>query len=67
MLGRIGNSQICQSEIRTMSVNEDRYARNELQDMQKGMECLFEFKDKLSKLHPNVLECMENILQRQRY
>lgn len=64
MLRQIGNGL---EQPRAVSINEDRYSRNELQDMQKGLEHLYEFKEKLSKLHPNVMDAIENMLQRPRY
>lgn len=62
MFNRIGNCTN-QAEIRPISMHEDRYARNELEDMKKGLEYLYEFKEKISKLHPVVLDAIENMLQ----
>jgi len=66
MLNRISNAIMQHDSIRP-TVSESRYERNELEDMKKGIEYLYEFKEKLSKLHPNVLDRMEDILQRPRY
>lgn len=66
MLRQIGSCLLGETS-KPINVNEDRYIRNELQDMQKGLEHLYEFKEKLSKLHPNVMDCIENMLQRPRY
>lgn len=52
------------------STKDDRmklWERDEVEDMKKGIEYLYEFKEKLSKLHPLVLESIENLLQRPRY
>jgi hypothetical protein len=51
----------------SVNVSEDRYGRNELDDMKRGLEYLYEFKEKLAKLHPNVMDAIENMLQRPRY
>lgn len=66
MLSRIGN-QLMQCEAPRVMNEPSKYERNELEDMTKGIELLFEFKKKLSQLHPNVLECIEQMLQRPRY
>ena len=66
MLRQINNS-VCDSQPPLSQEPPGRWSRNELQDMQKGLEHLYEFKEKLSKLHPNVLDAIENMLQRPRY
>ncbi len=68
MLGRIGNSPVECSPIPMPSHPPEQYRRNELDDMKKGIEFLYEFKEKLSKLHPVVFDAIENMLQfRNRY
>ena len=64
MLGRINSTMQCEAPI---SVNENKYSRNEMQDVIKAIEYLYEFKEKLNKLHPCVIDIIENLLQRQRY
>jgi hypothetical protein len=66
MLGRIGN-QVCQSEMRPSSLHEDRYARNEKEDLKTGIDYLYEFREKLNKLHPFVIDLIDQMLQRPRY
>lgn len=66
MLSRIGNSAqplACQSQDHA----ENRYNRNELEDVKKRIEYLYEFKEKLAKLHPFVIDRIEDMLQRPRY
>lgn len=66
MLGRISNMPLQPCEpVRDCS--QDRWQRNEMEDMKKGIEYLYEFKEKLSKLHPSVIDRMEDMLQRPRY
>ncbi len=43
---------------------ESRYDRNELDDLKKGMEHLYEFKKNLDALHPHVATLIENMMQR---
>lgn len=68
MLGRIGNSPLMACEAPRNAVqHEDKWQRNEVEDMKKGIEYMYEFREKLSKLHPVVLDAIENLLQRPRY
>ncbi len=67
MLGRIGNQMMTSCEIASPSQEPNRYIRNELDDMKKGIEYLYEFKEKLLKLHPAVQDSIEHMLQRIRY
>lgn len=67
MLSRIGNNQMCQAEVRPIGLNESLYARNEQEDMKKAIDYLYEFKEKLSKLNPLVVDAIESMLQRFRY
>jgi hypothetical protein len=39
------------------------YERNEKEDMKKAIEFLYEFKEKLSELHPTCLNAIEHMLQ----
>lgn len=43
------------------------YDRNEKEDMKLAMEYLYEFNEKLGKLHPMCREMMHHILQDRRY
>lgn len=67
MLGRIGNSPMECASIPMPSHPTEQYKRNELDDLKKGMEHLYEFKEKLSKLHPIVADVIEKLLQHNRY
>lgn len=50
------------------SLNEKSvWERNELEDVKKAIEHLYEFKEKLSKLHPVAQSMVEHILQPIRY
>ncbi len=64
MLGRIGNSPCMVNEAARPLHSEDKWQRNEMEDMKKGIEYLYEFREKLSKLHPVVMDAVENMLQR---
>lgn len=48
------------------SLCEDRFMRNEREDMKAAIDALYEFKKKLSELHPNCTDFLENMLQQQR-
>jgi hypothetical protein len=66
MLSRIscvGQNETCASVPLQMHKEVMRHERNEQEDMKKGIEYLYEFKEKLSKLHPAVLDAIENMLQ----
>lgn len=67
MLGRIANQPCMVNEAPRPLHSEDRWKRNEMEDMKKGIELLYEFREKLSNLHPIVLDAIENMLQRVRY
>lgn len=72
MLSRISCNPPQMAEISPSHSRMDRevsrHERNEQEDMKKGIEYLYEFKEKLSKLHPAVLDAIENMLQcRNRY
>lgn len=43
------------------------YERNEKEDMKLAMEYLYEFNEKLNKLHPMCRELMHHIMQERRY
>ncbi len=42
---------------------EPKYDRNEKDDLKLGLDYLWEFKEKLNNLHPNVLYTIEKLLQ----
>ncbi len=67
MLGRIANYPCMTNEAQRPLHSEEKLQRHELEDMKKGIEYLYEFREKLSKLHPVVLDAIENMLQRIRY
>lgn len=68
MLGRIANAPLECASIPMPAHEPSRYQRNECEDLKKGVEYLYEFKGKLSKLHPLVVDAIENMLQlRNRY
>ena len=67
MLGRIGNAQCNSAESRPISMHEERYNRNECEDMKTAIEYLYAFREKLSKLHPVAMEAIDQMLQRPRY
>lgn len=46
---------------------DDRYERNEQEDLKLAIDHLYEFKAKLNKLHPGVLDKIELMLQHRRY
>lgn len=66
MLRQLGNIPM-QYEAPMKSHSEDRWQRNEIEDMKKGIEYLYEFREKICKLHPVILDVIENMLQRPRY
>lgn len=65
MLNRMCNESLMSSA--PVSPNPNRWERNEKDDMKTAIEYLFDFKDKLSKLHPTAIDMIENMLQRHRY
>lgn len=67
MLGRISNQPLQPSCAPQPLHSEDRWQRSEQEDMKKAIEYLYDFKEKLSKLHPTALDAIETILQRPRY
>lgn len=67
MLSRIANVPLETCPTPKPLYESEQYRRNELDDMKKAIEYLYEFKEKLSKLHPIVQDAIENMLQRQRY
>ena len=56
------NSPICAPQS-----SDDRYSRNEKEDMQLAIEALYEFKKKLNKLHPVCVDLISQMLQTVRY
>lgn len=63
MLGRIGNTPMECASVPMYPNEPRRYERNEMEDLKKGIEHLYEFKEKLSKLHPIVIDIIEKMLQ----
>lgn len=66
MLGRIGQIPMPCEAPRPLH-HEDKWKRNEIEDMKKGIEYVYEFRQKLFELHPVVIDAIENMLQRPRY
>lgn len=64
MLARMSPCNMQPCEINKI---DERWSRNEMEDLCKGIEYLYEFKSKIAKLHPNTLDVIENMLQRPRY
>jgi|KBSMisStandDraft_5_1062788.scaffolds.fasta_scaffold2511203_2 hypothetical protein len=54
------------AEVRPPS-SPSTWERNEKEDMKLAMDYLYEFKEKLSKLHPFCVETVHNLLQERRY
>lgn len=68
MLNRIGGHMgIAQCEVAPKSPHENRYSRNEKDDLKTAIDALYEFKRKLDELHPVCVEIIDNMLQRPRY
>jgi hypothetical protein len=65
MLGTLN----CASMRPTLAQNvcsDDRYERNEQEDLKLAIDHLYEFRAKLNKLHPAVLDKVEMMLQHNR-
>lgn len=67
MLNRIGMPVLMPTEAPRPLHGEDKWQRNEIEDMKKAIEYLYEFREKLSKLHPVAFEAIDQLLQRPRY
>jgi hypothetical protein len=75
MLSRISNQSSTSFQAATLTNSDEKFQRNEIEkfqrnemeDLCKAIEYLYEFKYKLSKLHPHILDVIENMLQRPRY
>jgi len=67
MLGRIGNQVSMPCEAPRLAVSEDKWQRNEKDDLKTAIEYLYEFREKLSKLHPIAMEAIDQMLQKQNY
>jgi hypothetical protein len=46
---------------------DSKYDRDTQEDLKTAIDYLFEFKQKLSKLHPDVTSIIEHMLQARRY
>ena len=46
---------------------DDRHTRDVVKDLKEAMDLLYDFTNKLVKLHPNVFDIVEALLQRPRY
>lgn len=46
---------------------QNRYDRNEKDDLKTAIDALYEFKKRLDELHPNCLDIIDTMLQRTRY
>lgn len=70
MLGRIGNQATDCAQAIPRAVQhplESLYQRNEKDDVKSAIELLYEFKKKLSELHPIAQEVIDKIIQREHY
>lgn len=69
MLHRLNNAPLeCSAPVSPSEfMQKSRHQRDEMQDMQKAIEYLYDFKKKLSDLHPACVDMIENLLQRPRY
>lgn len=67
MLGRIGQTPVMPCEAPRLAHEPKQWERNEQENIKKAIEYLYEFRDKLSKLHPVAMETIEMLLQRPRY
>lgn len=66
MLSRLNPNQLQCTAPQPLSI-DDRWTRNECEDLKTAIEHLYAFREKLSKLHPVVLDAIENMMQRPRY
>jgi hypothetical protein len=67
MLGRIAQQPLMPCEAPRPLHSEDKWQRNEMEDMKRAIELLYEFREKLFKLHPVAFEAIDQMLQRPRY
>lgn len=68
MLNRMCQQPLMSAQTIPSSLNvEERWTRNEQEDVKKAIEHLYEFKEKLSKLHPVAQQVIEDLVQRPRY
>lgn len=68
MLNRIGNSaNEAMACMPVQEVSKSVYSRNEKEDLKTAIDALYDFKKKLSELHPVVIDVVDNMLQRPRY
>lgn len=67
MLNRMCQAPLMPSQAPQPLHNEDKWQRNEQEDMKKAIEYMYEFKEKLSKLHPVAQTAIEHLLQPMRY
>jgi hypothetical protein len=67
MLGRIAQQPVMPYEASRPLHEKSQWERNEREDLKTAIEYLYEFKEKLSKLHPMALEAIDMMLQRPRY
>jgi hypothetical protein len=51
----------------TSKSSNNNYERNEKEDMKLAMEYLYEFNEKLNKLHPMCKDLIHHVLQDRRY
>ena len=67
MLGRIGYAGEAQACLPKEFASNDKYNRDEKEDLKTGIDLLFKFKHELDKLHPKTLDYIDQLLQRPRY
>lgn len=67
MLNRMCQQPLMPSEAPRPLHEKSSWERDEKEDSKKAIEYLYEFKEKLSKLHPVAQSMVEHILQPIRY
>lgn len=67
MLRRINQSVCMPYEAPRPAEGEDRWQRNEREDIKAAIDCLYEFREKLAKLHPMAMEIIEEMMQRPKF
>lgn len=63
----LSNMSIGTDYSRAQIAVDNRYNRDEKEDLKKALDHLWEFRQKLAELHPNIVHTVEMLLQRPRY
>lgn len=67
VFGNQCNLPMPSNAIKEESSTHSRFQRNEKEDLKTGIDLLYKFKEDLDKLHPQTIEVIEAMLQKQRY